>query len=85
MGKAYDLLWVKLLIYMLHNMGSRGNMLKWIYSILTDRQFYVRVGSKKSSLRFTTNGCPQESLINTLLFIILTNFLEKVLFSCNVK
>ncbi len=80
--KAFDLLWMKGLIYKLHKKGIRGAMLNWIRSFLTDRRFRVQVGSKKSSPKVTTNGSPQGSILSPLLYIILTNLIEKKMLSC---
>ncbi len=80
--KAFDLLWKKGLIYKLHELGTRGTMLNWILSFLTDRKFRVKVSSQRSSIRKTLNGCPQGSILSPLLFIILTNLIEKMMFSC---
>ena len=71
--KAYDLIWIKGLIYQLRKIGIRGNTLKWITSFLTDRSAQVVLNGVQSRLFRSQNGSPQGSVISPLLFIILVN------------
>ncbi len=79
--KAFDLLWVKGLLFKLYEMGVRGKMLSWIRDFLSHRKFQVQIASQRSTLRDMPNGSPQGSILSPLLFIILTNDLEATLSS----
>lgn len=68
--KAFDLLWVKGLLFKLHEMEIRGKMLSSIRAFLSNRKFRVQVGSHRSTLQEMLNGSSQGSILSPLLFII---------------
>lgn len=80
--KAYDMIWIKGLIYKLKKLGIRGNMLKWITSFLVDRTAQVSLNGTRSELFSCLNGTPQGSVISPLLFLILINDIAKKRRSC---
>jgi hypothetical protein len=56
--KAYDMIWIKGLIYKLKKLGIRGNMLKWITSFLVGRTAQVSLNGTRSELFSCLNGTP---------------------------
>jgi len=61
------------LLYKLENYGIRGKALSWLKSYLYDRQQYVCVNGKNSSMRNIQCGVPQGSILGPLLFLIYVN------------
>ena len=80
--KAFDLLWVKGLLFKLHEMEIRGKMLSSIRAFLSNRKFRVQVGSHRSTLQEMLNGSSQGSILSPLLFIILKKISESILRYC---
>ena len=74
--KAYDLLWKKGLIYKLHKIGFRGNILKWTRAFLENRQCIVRIDDTYSDPYIIKNGIPQGSSISPILFNIMLNDID---------
>jgi len=68
--KAYDTVCTDALLFKLLNMGIYGRMFNSIRSFLTNHSFQVRVGSKLSLVKYQTNGTPQGSILNPILFSI---------------
>ena len=52
--------------------GVSGNVLNWLASYLSSREFYVRLGSDCSEVRQLTFGVPQGSVLGPLFFILYT-------------
>lgn len=76
LDKAYDTAWRHGILLDLHSLGICGNMLNFVRSYLTDRTFWVQVGS--ISQYFTQeNGVPQGGVISCTLFIVKMNSLKK--------
>uniref|UniRef100_A0A8C7Z7X7 Reverse transcriptase domain-containing protein n=1 Tax=Oryzias sinensis TaxID=183150 RepID=A0A8C7Z7X7_9TELE len=48
--------------------GLSGNVLKWFYSYLTDRHFYVSMDTCSSKIHEISCGVPQRSILGPILF-----------------
>ena len=70
--KSFDKVRRDLLIEKCQSFGIYGNLLKWLNSYLTNRQQRVVLESNSSSWLELTGGVPQGSIVDPLLFIILT-------------
>ena len=73
LSKAFDTLNHSILLKKLEYYGIKGSELSWFQSYLTDRQQYVEMDQKKSSLAPIVTGVPQGSILGPLLFLIYMN------------
>ena len=71
--KAYDTTWKYGIFRDLHDAGLRGRMPKFIGKFLSDRSFYVSVGSYLSDAFSQKMGVPQGSILSVTLFILKIN------------
>ena len=55
---AYDMQWRDGLISKLFQLGIRGNMLKWIRSVISSRTLQVRIGTEMFGICVMENGIP---------------------------
>ena len=60
-------------------MGLRGNLPHFLKNFLTDRKFWVRIGSSYSDLVDQEEGVPQGSVLSVTCFAIAVNDIAKVL------
>lgn len=68
--KAFDCLNHEILIRKLHKLGIRGIPLDWFKSYLYNRNQFVVVNGHSSSLTNITTGCPQGSVLSSLIFLL---------------
>ena len=77
--KAYDTAWRFGIIKEMHNMGIKGNMIRFIKSFLSDRYIKVKVGNKVSCPFPQEEGVPQGSVLSVTCFAIaINNIMEGV-------
>ena len=78
--KAFDSVWKKGLIYKLHNIGIRGNILKLINHFLFSRKVSLNINGEVGHERQSADyGLPQGSCLSPVLFkIYVTDFLEEL-------
>ena len=82
MSAAFDVVNHDILLRKLHFYGFDDNSLQWMLSYLTSRTQSVCIdGSMSNPLEITT-GVPQGSILGPLSYIIYTNELPDVIFTC---
>ena len=72
-SSAFDTLQPKLLILKLNNMNVNPFIIKWFYSLLTERTQQVKVNSALSVWRKCSTGVPQGGVSSPFLFTAYTN------------
>ena len=72
--KAFDLTWRHGILMKLYAHGFRGNLPIFVYNLLQDRTFSVKLPSNVFSNIFVQdNGVPQGSVLSPILFCIMIN------------
>ena len=71
--KAFDTVNHNILLMKFEHYGSRGTVLKWFKSYISDRMQYVSVNGSTSQSLIVTCGVPQGSVFGPLLFLIYIN------------
>ena len=59
-----------ILLDKMHAYGTRGNILRWFRSYLTNQSQFVSYDDRQSAIQSITCGVPQGSILGPLLFII---------------
>ena len=72
-SKAFDRVWHAGLLHKLEQHGISGDLLRWIYSYLSNRTQSVVLNSVTSTAKSTSAGVPQGSVLGPLLFLIYVN------------
>ncbi|GIX87871.1 probable RNA-directed DNA polymerase from transposon BS [Caerostris extrusa] len=73
LSAAFDRVWRKKLVHIIHSNGIKGNALLWINDLLRARKFSVRFkGARLKSHRLWA-GVPQGSVLCPLLFLMYVN------------
>ena len=83
-SKAFDKVWHKGVLYKLHGVGIKGDLLNWFEDYLTDREQRVVIRGQSSNWGSIKAGVPQGAVLGPLTFIIYINDLAKGV-NCNLK
>ena len=76
--KPFDAVWRLGLIHKLNSIELNIPIIKWINSILSQRNVYVKINSTDSASFCLTSGVPQGSVIAPILFYIYVTGLPKM-------
>ena len=68
--KAFDSVNHKVLLEKMELAGIRGMALEWFRSYLSDREYFVRIGSSSSNSIKTNIGLPQGSILGPICFLL---------------
>ena len=76
--KAFDTVDNKLLLQKCFCYGFRKETYKLNESFLKNREQYIQIGTKKSSLKLVETGVPQGSILGPILFLIYINDIKSM-------
>ena len=85
LSAAFDTVVHHLLIDDLRSVGVDGDALQYLLDYLSDRRYYVRIGSSSSESEALTRGVPQGSVLGPVLFCIYTIGLSKMLKNLGIE
>ena len=71
--KAYDMVWRRLVLQILSDIGLKGHLPTFIKNFLMDRVIKVKVGEFLSQAFLLENGLPQGSVLSCILFSLIIN------------
>jgi hypothetical protein len=72
-SSAFNTIKPHIMIRKLYDMNVNCNLIKWIFSYLTLRPQYVKLGHVRSNSIVTNTGAPQGCVLSPLLFTLYTN------------
>jgi len=78
-SKAFDTVDYSIVIRKLHAIGLSKTALLWILSYLSNREQFVQVNDKQSSLRDVLFGVPQGSVMGPVIFNLYANDMQDCL------
>ena len=81
-SKAFDSIDFKRLLRKLTNLNIDKSFLQWMANYLSDRQHYVQIDNKKSSMLIVGFGVPQVSILGPIIFnLYVSDLSEQVKYS----
>ena len=72
-SSAFNTIKPHIMLRKLYEMNVNSNLIKWIFSYLTMRPQFVRMGCTKSDVIVCNTGAPQGCVLSPLLFTLYTN------------
>lgn len=76
-AKAFDKVDIGITLRKLRSLGIQGEIGRWLFDFLTNREQLVLVEGKKSTPQYVTSGVPQGSVLGPLLFLILIGDIDQ--------
>ena len=76
--KAFDSVWIEKVLQKLHKKGIDGYMYHAVKCLITNRSFYVKIGSTKSNTHMLDMGVPQGSVISPLIFNLMLSDINDI-------
>ena len=76
--KAFDAVWRLRIVYNVNSIGLEKSVIRWINSLLSQRNVFVAINSTVSDIFSPTAGVPQGSIIVLLLFLIYVSRLPQI-------
>lgn len=83
-SSAFNTIRPHVLIRKLLEINVNSNLVKWIYSYLSNRPQYTRIRNTTSDTIFTNTGAPQGYVLSYLLFTLYTNGCKSIHPSCSI-
>ena len=83
-SSAFNTMQPHILLNKLFEMDVNSNILKWIFSFLTQRPQYTNVNNVVSNLIFTNTGAPQGCVLSPFLFSLYTDDCRSMSNECKI-
>ena len=83
-SSAFNTMQPHILLRKMLDMGVNRNILKWMFSFLTQRPQYTNVNNVKSNVIITNTGAPQGCVLSPVLFTLYTDDCRSESDCCNI-
>lgn len=83
-SSAFNTIQPHTLLKKLLDMGYNSNLLRWIFSFLTNRPQYTKIGTTVSTKIATNTGAPQGCVLSPVLFTLYTNDCRSLFDDCTM-
>lgn len=83
-SSAFNTMQPHILLNKMLQMGVNRNILKWIFSFLSQRPQYTNVNNVKSDVILTNTGAPQGCVLSPVLFTLYTDDCRSGIDNCTI-